>query len=131
MMKPAASLAIAFSLCACAASPSYVRTAPTAMPAPTRTAPPPPAITRDRSDILGQNAGSLTRRFGEARIDLSEGDARKLQFASEGCVIDIYLYPPEAGAAPIATHIVARLREGGEEMDRARCIADVEQAARG
>ena len=81
---------------------------------------------RDGIDgIIGQRAPSLPRRFGDPRIDLSEGDARKLQFASATCVLDIFLYPLEAGEAPVATHVAARLRQGGGEVDRSACIDTV------
>lgn len=79
--------------------------------------------------IIGERAGSLVRRFGEARIDLAEGDARKLQFTSDRCVLDVFLYPLQSNAEPVATHVVARERKGGGETDRARCIDDIERAA--
>lgn len=77
--------------------------------------------------VIGQRASALTSRFGQARIDLAEGDARKLQFISERCVLDIYLYPMSSGAEPVATHIEARERRGGADTDRRRCIREVEQ----
>lgn len=81
--------------------------------------------------IIGERAGSLVRRFGEARIDLAEGDARKLQFTSDRCVLDVFLYPSKrmaslspptslrasarAGARRIGSDALARLsdRPGG------------------
>lgn len=80
--------------------------------------------------VIGERAASLSRRFGDARIDLAEGDARKLQYVSDRCVLDIYLYPLEANADPVATHVEARNRQGGADTDRAGCIAEVERAAR-
>ncbi|MEL7519837.1 MAG: hypothetical protein AAFN48_12890, partial [Pseudomonadota bacterium] len=77
--------------------------------------------------VLGQRAGSLTQRFGKARIDLKEGDARKLQFLGTGCVLDIYLYPREERGEPVATHVEARSLSDGEDTDRARCIREVER----
>lgn len=78
------------------------------------------------SGVIGARAGALTRRFGQARIDLTEGDARKLQFVSGSCVLDIFLYPPERGAQPVATHVEARTRTDGSDTDRGRCIRDIE-----
>ena len=94
---------------------------------------PAPKIQREAGleSVIGKSASSLARRFGEARIDLSEGDARKLQFISSNCVLDIFLYPLERNAAPVATHIEARKRAGGGATDRVRCIEEVEQAERG
>lgn len=76
--------------------------------------------------VIGSDAAALTRRFGAPRIDLAEGDARKLQFTGATCVIDIYLYPQRPGSEPLAAHVVARLRQGGAEVDRGACIREVE-----
>lgn len=78
--------------------------------------------------VIGQGANALLDRFGQARIDLVEGDARKLQFLSADCVLDVYLYPLRAGAPPVATHVEARARQGGGETDRAACIRQVERS---
>ena len=141
MRNFALGIGLIFTLAACssgAAGGSYVRTAPAARaPAqPAQTTPNPafrsPQVMRGAGidSVIGTGASALTSRFGDARIDLAEGDARKLQFVSDRCVLDIYLYPLEANGAPVATHIEARARNGGGEADRARCIADVESAAR-
>ncbi len=78
------------------------------------------------SGVIGARADALTRRFGSPRIDLAEGDARKLQFAGPTCVLDIYLYPVSASAEPTATHVEARLRQGGAFADPGACIREVE-----
>lgn len=82
---------------------------------------------RGLEGVIGLPADALTRRFGQPRIDLAEGDARKLQFAGAGCVIDIYLYPLAAAAEPTATHVEARLRQGGAPADPGACIREVER----
>ncbi|PKP65004.1 MAG: hypothetical protein CVT85_08520 [Alphaproteobacteria bacterium HGW-Alphaproteobacteria-7] len=76
--------------------------------------------------VIGSPAAALTRRFGAPRIDLAEGDARKLQFAGPSCVLDIFLYPLSAGAEPTATHVDARLRQGGAAVDQGACIRELE-----
>ena len=77
--------------------------------------------------VIGSPAAALTSRFGKPRIDLVEGDAEKLQFAGKTCVLDIYLYPVRAGAQPTATHVDARIRQGGAPTDPGACIREVEQ----
>lgn len=77
--------------------------------------------------VIGSPATALTRRFGNPRIDLVEGDARKLQFAGSQCVLDIFLYPVAASAEPTATHVEARLRLGGAAADAGACIREVER----
>jgi len=79
------------------------------------------------SAVIGQRAESLLARFGEARIDLTEGTARKLQFAGESCVLDIFLYPVAADTGRVATHVDARRRADGAEMDRSGCIGELER----
>ena len=74
-------------------------------------------------NVIGANAGALLRQFGEPRIDLREADMRKLQFSGAPCVLDIYLYPPETGGEPVATHIEARRGSDGQDVDRAQCVA--------
>ena len=75
--------------------------------------------------VIGVPAAALTGRFGAPRIDLAEGDARKLQFAGATCVVDIYLYPLAAAAEPTATHVEARLRQGGAPADPGACIREI------
>jgi len=72
--------------------------------------------------VLGRTARVLETLFGRPDLDVREGTARKLQFLSQICVLDTYLYPPRGGGDPIVTHIDARLPDG-RDMDRASCIA--------
>lgn len=122
--------ALALMASACASTPqSPVASAPASVPGTGFRAPSMmqgPGV----DSVIGEGAGNLTRRFGAARIDLVEGDARKLQFASEACVLDIYLYPMNAGAPPVASHVEARQRQGGGPFERADCIAQIERERR-
>ena len=71
--------------------------------------------------VLQQNAAGLARLFGQPRLDVHEGDARKLQFAGQACVLDVFLYPLRTGAEPVATYVEARRASDGAEVDRAAC----------
>jgi hypothetical protein len=73
--------------------------------------------------VIGSTPDDLIREFGPARLDVWEGDARKLQFTGQPCVLDIYLYPPAPGREPQATYVEARRASDGQEVDRAACIA--------
>jgi len=114
-------------------SPSVRQPPTTVSDAPFLGSVPAPKIMREEGleSVIGKGASSLTNRFGQARIDLSEGDARKLQFISQNCVLDIFLYPLERNSTPVATHVEARQRRGGGEADRAGCIEEVKRAAAG
>ncbi len=99
---------------------------------PMDTPPPPPASAGFRtpeilqgpglSGIIREGASSLTSRFGQPALDTPEGDMRKLQFRSEACVLDIYLYPLAPGAQPVATWLEARRASDGAPVDRQACI---------
>jgi len=73
--------------------------------------------------VIEQDTASLTRQFGAPRLDVHEGDARKLQFTGQACVLDVFLYPLSQGAEPVATYVEARRASDGQEVDRAACVA--------
>ena len=73
--------------------------------------------------VIGADAAGLIRQFGPPRLDIIEGDARKLQWSGAACVLDAYLYPPAAGREPLATYLDARRPSDAQDVDRAACIA--------
>lgn len=107
----------------------------TQAPPPARPAPPPvvgprtPQILRapGLEGVIERNAQEVQRLFGTPRLDVSEGDMRKLQFSGEACVLDVFLYPLLPGSEPVATHVDARRPSDGREVDRAACVAALRQ----
>ena len=93
--------------CAAAVPPPRTTTPPAA-------AAPPPTIVKpvQNNSLIGQSADAVGRLLGKPRLDVTEGAARKLQYAGSACIIDIYFYPARAGAEPIATHVDARTPDG-------------------
>lgn len=75
--------------------------------------------------VLGRSAQALLTLFGQPALDVREGDARKLQFLNDSCVLDVYLYPRGGGDA-LVTHVDARLPDG-RDADRAACIVSLQQ----
>jgi len=73
--------------------------------------------------VIGATQADLARQFGQPRLEVWEGDARKLQFTGSACVLDVYLYPPTGGGPPIATYTDARRASDGKDVDRAACVA--------
>ena len=71
--------------------------------------------------VIGADAEALVRRFGPPRLDIREGDARKLQWLGPSCVLDAYLYPGEHGGRAVATYVEAR-RGDGQAVDRTACV---------
>ena len=70
--------------------------------------------------VIGATAAQLAGKFGDPRLDVWEGDARKLQFSGQACVLDVYLYPPAEGREPQATYVDAR-RADGQDTDKLAC----------
>lgn len=73
-------------------------------------------------EIIGRDRAALIAAFGQPRLDAAEGPALRLQFTSDRCVLDAYLYPPRGGAAPVVTHVDARTPDGAD-TDRNDCIS--------
>lgn len=71
--------------------------------------------------VMGRDAVALVALFGKPDADVSEGSARKLQFASSICVLDAYLYP-KGSSVPLVTHVDSR-QPDGSPIDRASCVA--------
>jgi hypothetical protein len=87
--------------------------------------PPPPSASYSPvglERILGQPANALTQLFGKPDADLTEGAGRKMQFGSDICVLDAYLYAPKGGGTPVVTYLDTRQRTGAP-IDRASCVA--------
>jgi hypothetical protein len=111
-----------------APTPQVVRPPFSGVP-PTRPVAPPQSQVRSPEiqhvpgleNVLEQTAAGLTRRFGTPRLDVREGDARKLQFVGTPCVLDVFLYPLRTGAEPVATYVEARRASDGAEVDRVAC----------
>lgn len=119
--------ALALGGCASGSAPRPARPATASAPRSTIVVVPQVMASAGLEGVIGSSAAAIARRFGEPRIDLAEGDARKLQFAGATCVLDIYLYPVAAAAEPTATHVEARLRKGGGAVDAGGCIREVER----
>ncbi len=79
--------------------------------------------------VIGATGPQLARQFGAPRLDVIEGDVRKLQFIGVPCVLDVYLYPPAPGEAAQASYVDAR-RADGHDVDRAACVAALRQSPR-
>ncbi|HEX4847228.1 MAG TPA: hypothetical protein VFV30_03725 [Novosphingobium sp.] len=128
--RPVPVLALGLLLSACASGgTTTARPAPqTAGRVPVRVpvqAPPPrPRVLTapGLEGVIGATNADLVRQFGPARLEVWEGDARKLQFTGTACVLDVYLYPPAPGREPEATYVEARRASDGQDVDRGSCV---------
>ncbi len=103
-------------LAGCTTSGSAVSTRPDTTPVPLAG-----RLPAGLDRVMGREANALVTLFGQPDADIREGNARKLQFTSNACVLDAYLYP-RGNAAPVVTHIDSR-QPDGSPIDRASCIA--------
>ena len=88
-------------------------------------APPPVQALPGLEGVIGASGADLVRQFGNPRLDVVEGDARKLQFGGPACVLDVYLYPAAPGREPQASYVDARRASDGQDVDRVACIRSV------
>ena len=72
--------------------------------------------------VIRASGTQLLNMFGPPRLDVTEGDMKKLQFAGQACVLDVYLYPLQERGEPVATWVQARRASDGREVDRAACV---------
>lgn len=90
-----------------------------------KTAPPvaalPPLDTVGLAAILNRSDQELVALFGPPRLDVREGNGRKLQFSGQSCVLDVYLYPPENGGEARSNYADARDLQGAA-VDRGKCV---------
>ena len=87
-----------------------------------------PAPLPGTESVIGLTVPDLVRRFGTARLDVWEGDARKLQFVGPACVLDVFLYPAAPGRDPQSTYLDARRASDGKDVDRAACVTALSAA---
>lgn len=98
-------------LTACASAPRPIEPGPQA-PAP---------VARPTGALIGLTASELITRFGQPQLQVREGPGLKLQWAANGCVLDIYLYPEGAGGSERATHVDTR-RPSGDPLSQPECV---------
>jgi hypothetical protein len=128
MYRIAAMCALSLLLAACgSATTSAGRSGPTSAgmrPATTdhRGGSLPSAAQQAPGEIMGRDRNALITLFGQPRVDMQEGTATRMQFGSDRCVLDAYLYAPRNGAQPVVTHVDARTPTGAD-TDRSGCIA--------
>jgi len=93
-------------------------TRPSETPAPQQSAvqPQPEAPT----GLTGLTAQDLVGRFGSPQLQIREGNSIKLQFRSQECILDAYLYPSGNSGTLKVTHVDTR-RPSGADIPQAAC----------
>lgn len=88
-----------------------------------------PRIMSELDRVMGKDARALVQLFGQPVQDVREAAARKLQFATSDCVLDVYLYAPSNGPSDrpsgekdaVVTYVAARVADG-RDAERNGCI---------
>lgn len=94
------------------------------VPVPTNLAPRPSApLPANLGAVKGMDDRALIAQFGKPQLDMSEGRARKLQFAGPVCVLDAYLYPPANGRGEATVTWLDTRQRDGSPIDQASCVA--------
>jgi len=91
-------------------------------PAPKPAAVVQPAV-RPSGSLVGMDVHDLGRRFGQPAFQVQEGPGTKLQWAGDGCVLDVFLYPPESGSGSARVTYADARRPSGTDIDVASCLA--------
>ena len=92
---------------------------PAPQPAPVVAKP----VARPGGQLIGLDVDDLGRRFGQPAFQVQEGPGTKLQWAGGGCVLDVYLYPPEGGSGSARVTYADARRPSGVDIDVASCLA--------
>jgi len=80
-------------------------------------------IARPGGTLIGMHVHDLGRRFGQPVFQVQEGPGTKLQWAGDGCVLDVFLYPPESGSGSARVTYADARRPSGTDIDVASCLA--------
>jgi hypothetical protein len=76
--------------------------------------------------LLGLTAQELVGQLGNPQLQVREGNSLKLQFRTNRCVLDAYLYPSASGSGPLKVTFVDTRTPSGVGTDQAACISALE-----
>lgn len=79
-----------------------------------------------RGAIIGMTTEEVVRLLGTPVLQIREGSSLKLQFRSQFCVLDAYLYPPVGAAAPYRVSYVDTRSRALAPVDQATCLASLQ-----
>ena len=115
-MRRLLTLTFALVLAGCAARPQQ----------PAVVTPPPAPQPAETGSLTGLTAQELVGHFGNPALQVREGVGLKLQFRSNRCILDAYLYPPESGSGVQRVTFVDTRLPSGAAADQAACISALE-----
>jgi hypothetical protein len=86
-------------------------------------APTPGPVARPTGALVGLTANELAQKFGVPTLQVREGPGTKLQWSKNGCVIDVYLYPPDGARGPDRSTYADARRTSGADISLEACLA--------
>ena len=111
-MRRLLALSLSMLVAACASTPAPKMAAAVTAP-----------VARPSGVLIGMDVHDLGRRFGQPAFQVQEGPGTKLQWAGGGCVLDVFLYPPESGSGSARVTFADARRPSGVDIDVASCLA--------
>jgi hypothetical protein len=84
---------------------------------------PGPVVPRPTGALIGLTAAELAQKFGVPTLQVREGPGTKLQWSKNGCVIDVYLYPPDGARGPDRSTFADARRTSGVDISLEACLA--------
>ena len=103
--------------------------APEPAPATVETARAPEQPVPDLNTLRGQNDADITLLLGPPQFQRSDSPAELWQYRSNGCILDLFLYPSSTGGLSV-DHLETR-SDKPEMADPQACFAEVLRIARG
>ena len=97
-------------------------------PQPIQPPQPPPPAQQTRGAVIGLTTEELVQRLGTPALQIREGSSLKLQFRSQFCVLDAYLYPPVGAAGPYRVAYVDSRSPALASVDQATCLSSLQGA---
>jgi len=99
---------------------------PPPKPIPTAASSALPPQQHQHNNLIGMSANELVEHFGSPRLQIRDGDGTKLQFSTQSCLLDAYLYPGQSGGGlPRVTYVDA-YRHDGRTLTPQECAAAIE-----
>jgi hypothetical protein len=92
-------------------------------PRPQAPAPATKPEVKPSGELIGLTVHDLGVRFGQPTFQVKEGSGTKLQWSQNGCVLDVYVYPPEGGRGVERVTYVDARQPSGADLDIPSCLS--------
>lgn len=98
--------------------------APDAQPEKT----PPEIVSLPPIQLLGMNQEEIVRHLGQPVFQRRDRSALLLRYREEGCILDLFLYPPAQGGGERAVNYVEARTPEGQRIEADPCVDSVRKS---